>query len=215
MRFHYLALLFLTQIFAGSASATLISVTGPLSLRGGAPSIIVAPPDVNDGAASNIAQQGFDEVQNFVLVSSLAVDGGSIASGTTVSSHMIFLNNSSADGRTLNEHIGVKWTFDGVILGVMSEYTGSFEIPSSPFLGAPGTLYPLAVFNARGIESDDSYSFIGNVLTFNSRIRQPGDWIRVITATNSTDVPEPTTLLLLTGASALFAARRRKLQSRY
>ena len=190
------------------ASATFISVTGPNSLKGGTPAIIAAPTDVNDGAAFNLAQQGFNEVQNFLLVADLAVDGGVIAAGTVVSSHMIFLNNQPGDN-SLNENEGVAWTLDGNILGVMSEYSGSLEVASSAFLGAPGTAYPLATFNARGMEVDDSYSFLLNVITVNSRIRQPGDWIRVITAGTDTSIPEPASMLLLgSGMAGLLLARR-------
>ena len=196
IRFLVIALVF--SLTAIPAQATLISVSGPNSLRGAAAAIIAAPSDVNDGAANNLAQQGFDEIQNFVLFADIAVDGGTIPTGTTISSHMIFLNNSAADGKTLNEHIGVMWTFNGNVLGVMSDYTGSEEVATSSVLGAAGTAYPVATFNARGMEIDDSYSFLGSILTVNMRIRQPGDWIRVITASD-TRVPEPATALLLVG----------------
>ena len=198
MKTLFVAMSICSALIAKPANATLVSVTGPNSSRGVAAAIIAAPADVHDGAASNKAQQGFDEVQDFILLTALAVDGGSIAAGTSVSSHMIFLNNSVADGTTLNEHFNVQWTFNGNILGVMSDYTGTEEIGSSNFLGAPGTSYPTVSFNARGMEVDDSYSFVGNVLTVNMRIRQPGDWIRVITAGKCDySVPEPASVMLL------------------
>lgn len=194
-----------------SANAALVSVNGVVSLRGDTAAIIAAPADVTDGAAgaNALGQRGFNEVQNFMLPVNITLDGGvTIMAGTVISSHMIFLNNSVADASVLNRHLGVEWTFDGNILGVMSDQPGTLETATSSFLGAPGTIYPAVGFNARGIESDDSYSFLLNVLTFNSNIRQPGDWIRVITV-SSAPVPEPTTALLLGGSGLLGLLRRR------
>lgn len=198
---------------AAPANATLISVTGPNSLLGGTPSIIGAPGNVKDAGAYNFAPQGFDEVQSFVLTKDLAVDHGIIAAGTEVSSHMIFFNNSSGLGYTLNRDIGTKWTFDGDILGVMSDVYGRKEIASSSFLGAAGTIYPTVAFYARGLEpGEDSYSINGNVLTLNTHISQPGDWIRVVTASGgSAPVPEPMSLALV-GSGMLAAVRARKRQ---
>lgn len=174
------------------AQATLVSVSGPLSNRGDAAAIIAAPADANDDApgATNRGQEGFNERQDVLLTSALLVDGGSIAAGANVDSHMIFLNTAVGDGGAV--HLNVDWLFDGIILGVMSNSTGSLEVASSGLLGAPGTLYPAAAFAARGLESNDGYSGVGtNTLTVNMRVSEPGDWIRVIT------VPEPSALLLM------------------
>lgn len=115
-----------------TAHATLISVTGMNSRLGVPPAIIGAPADVNDDSSANTGMRGFDERQGVLLLADLSVDGGTIAADTTVDSHMIFLNT---EGYTLNTHTGVEWTFDGEILGVMSDSTGALEVASSPILG--------------------------------------------------------------------------------
>jgi hypothetical protein len=161
--------------------------------------IIAAPTSVIDDfpGAENTLIQGFDERQNVTLGANISVDSGTIAAGTVVSSHMIFLNSSG------NQNIAdiATFGFDGIILGVMSAYNGSLEIATTAELGAIGTAYPLATFNARGLESNnsgvlgsDGYTVTGNSLLVSMHVTEPGDWIRVVTAAN---VPEPATLALL------------------
>ena len=220
MRQKAIALLVLS-IFAIPAQASVISVSGGLASLGGVPnaggaaSIIAAPADINDDAAANTAQQGFNEVQNHLLTSNLAVDGGMIASGTMVNSHMIFLNTGPGNDGTLGEHFNVTWGFDGIILGVMSNSNGSLEVNSSSVLGAAGTSYPGAAFNARGMEGNplltncnvnDCYRVLGTDLLVTMRVTEPGDWIRVVTL-----VPEPGTITLLgLGLLGLGSMRRSK-----
>lgn len=196
-----------TCLIATPASAALVSVSGPASNLGTLAEILaVAPADVNDDAATNTGLQGFNEIQDFVLTSDLSIDGGSIGAGTRVDSHMIFLNTA---GNTFASHGDVDWTFDGDILGTLSNFNGSLEVASSGDLGAPGTIYPLAAFAARGLEGNDDISFVGNVLTTNFRVTEPGDWVRVITAS---PVPLPAALpLFATGLGLIgFMAARRK-----
>jgi hypothetical protein len=189
--------------FALSANATLIGVNAVTSSAGDMAAIIAAPPDIGDDAATNTAQQGFNELQGVTLVANLPVDGG-VITPQTVNSQMIFLNS---EGDTTLNHIGVDWTFDGIILGVMSDTGGTLEAGSNSILGALGTTYPGA-FSLRGFESNDSYSGIGtNVLTVNMNVIEPGDWIRVVTA----PIPEPGTILLLgSGILGIAVAGRRK-----
>lgn len=183
---------------ARQADALLISVSGDTSTLGAFPQIIPAPLSIHDDAAINLGMQGFDERQGVLLLSGLAVDGGIVASGTLVNSHIIYLDQGEDLVPDLNEHLNVKWTFDGLIIGIMSDWTGSMEAASSSFLGAAGTLYP-AAFNGRGLEladrfrQPDGYAINGNELTVSMWVIEPGDWIRVVTK----PVPEPSTLLLL------------------
>ena len=149
----------------------------------GGPAIIPAPPSVIDDppGATNTAQQAFNERQGVVLPAPLEVDPGGafIPAGTVVDSHMIFLNTI---GNVFATDQNVVWTFDGPIVGVMSNGNGSLEVASSGLLGAVGTTYPPATFGARGLESNDSY-LVGpaNTITVSMLVTEPGDWIRVVT----------------------------------
>jgi hypothetical protein len=174
------------SVMAGQANADLIGVAGPLSSAGTAPSIIPNPPVAGNAAVTNLGQEGFDEVQDYVTFAAYSMDAGVLAAGSFVDSHMIFLNNPGGGGIT---HNGVVWTFSNPIIGVMSDYTGSLEVASTGYLGAAGTSYPTTAFDARGMEGTDSYFFAAgsNQLTVNMGVSQPGDWIRVVT--HATPVP--------------------------
>ena len=115
-RFACLAVAAAGLLFApGPAAAKIILVNGAFD----ASRIIAPPADVTDDppGATNTMQQGFDEMQNVLLGADLTVDGGVIAAGTRVNSHMIFLNTEGF--AAVRET--VRWTFDGTILGVMSD----------------------------------------------------------------------------------------------
>jgi hypothetical protein len=197
---------------AAPAGATIISVIGPNSSMGVAPAIIGAPAHLLDDVVTNMGMQGFDEAQDVVTSMAYAIDGGILAAGTSVDSHMIFLNSA---GSTLLTHSNVIWTFSGAILGIMSNTPGTMEAASTGELGNPLTNYtvtfigsgPAAPFPNRGLEGADSYLILApNQLRVSMRVSEPGDWIRVVT------VPEPGMLGLI-GAGLLglgFRARRQK-----
>jgi hypothetical protein len=163
-------------------AVVLIAVTGQAkaALIDG-PDIITAPASVINNApgAENDHQQAFDERQGVLLTEPLAVDGGTIAAGKRVNSHMIFLNTP---GLLHVSDPGEVWTFDGPVLGVMSDPNGALEFASTPILGDPNTTYPDHTFFARGLEDNDSYVVGGNEITVSMQVVEPGDWIRVVTA---------------------------------
>lgn len=74
-----------SMMIASNANAVLVSTNGSLSSANVAASIITAPADVRDDAATNQAIQAFDEVVGFELLAALNVDGGTIAAGTHAS----------------------------------------------------------------------------------------------------------------------------------
>ena len=173
-----------------------------------------------DDNVTNSGMQAFNEAQGVVTTVAHAIDGGgTIAVGTLVDSHMIFLNSV---GNTPVSHYNVTWTFSGTILGIMSNRSGTMEANSTFELGAPGTNYTVgagaAPFDARGLEasqscgtnmSNDGYSIIApNQLCVGMYVTEPGDWIRVVTAAVPLPAAFPLLLAALGGLGLI--ARRRK-----
>ena len=162
------------------AGAAILAVDGPPSSRGEAAAIIEAPPSVHDDAFFADAMRGFDERQGVVLRKKLLVDGGSVAAGTAVDSHLIFLS-PYPDHPT--RHVAVTWRFSGQVLGVMSDTHCSLQMLSDPLLGNPGTQYPgRSAFRGMERRLGDHYEPEGASLTVTMTVPQLGDWIRVITA---------------------------------
>ena len=169
---------------AGATHAAILAVDGPPSSRGEAAAIIEAPPSVHDDAFFADAMRGFNERQGVVLREKLLVDGGSVAAGTAVDSHLIFLS-PYPDHPT--RHVAVTWRFSGAVLGVMSDTHCSLQMRSDPLLGNPGTQYPgRSAFRGMERRLGDYYAFDGETLTVTMTVPQLGDWIRVITAAGHT-----------------------------
>lgn len=174
-------------VAANQTNAAIVSVSGPPSSAGVLPVIIPAPANILNSVVSNLGMEGFNEAQDVMTTVAHGIDsGGPIPAGTLVDSHMIFLNKPDDIGGGLS-HIRVVWTFDGPVIGVMSDGGGFLEAASTFELGAPGTNYTVgpagqvAPYPARGMEGGDSYTVAGNQITVNMGVSQPGDWIRVIT----------------------------------
>jgi len=218
-------ILSLTGLAAPAAQASIISVSGPDSTAGIAPSVIAAPSDLLDDAIAVDGMKGFDEAQGVVTTSDYQMDFGvTLAAGTRVDSHMIFLN--SVGPASVMQYQAL-WTFDGLILGVMSDRFGLFEFSSTPELGAPGTNYsttfpgsgPAAPFEYRGLERNlggngqgDGYAVNGNQILVDMFVTEPGDWIRVVTASPDVrnEVPAPAAGALLALGLLGFARVRRR-----
>ena len=191
------------------ASAVLMSFQAQAAIVSG-PDIIAAV-SVQEDSPTNTAQQGFDELQGVVLSRTINVDGGTIAKGTKVDSHLIFLNTQGgtrADDRK-------RWVFSGDIIGVMSNESGSLMNDSNDLLAAfndyftTGSSLP---FNAAGLEQNniatgDGYTVLGAVLDLRMVVTEPGDWIRVVTVS---EVPVPAALWLFAPALMGFLGLRRK-----
>jgi len=194
---------------AAPANAMLVGTNG---IQGA--SIIDAPTDITGQGATNVVIQAFNEAAGVILGHDLAVDGGSIAAGRMVDSHMIFLNTPegiSASGGFSALGL-VSFTFAKKILGVMSDSKGILEIASSylpgtldHYLGADGTTYPLDWYYSRGMERTDHYNVGGKTINLRMGVTSPGDWIRVVTVS---PVPLPATFWLFAGALGVLGLNR-------
>ncbi|MDJ0772794.1 MAG: PEP-CTERM sorting domain-containing protein [Mastigocoleus sp. MO_167.B18] len=185
---------------ASPAQAAILGVS-----EGG--TIIDAPESTLPNATVSDKMQGFNEKQNIFLEDDLAVKGSFIQAGTLVNSHMIFLDSEQS---SFLRKENIKWTFDGEILGIMSDSGGNLENASQSLLGLEDTTYNK--FGARGLEGGDSYSIKGEELILTMQVTSPGDWIRVVTRATPESVPEPTSMLGLfaIGAFGTFSSLKRK-----
>lgn len=200
---------------ASPANAMLVGTNGVQGAQ-----IIGAPTDITSNGAHNSVIQAFDEAADIVLGADLAVDGGFIAAGKRIASHMIFLNSPNGEPVSAGfSGLGlITFTFKMKILGVMSDSKGLLEIASSyvpgtltHFLGAEGTTYPLDWFYSRGLERTDRYAVDGKTIGLRMGVTNQGDWVRVVTAS---PVPLPASVwALLLALAALGLQRLRRPQT--
>ncbi|GFE52079.1 hypothetical protein So717_38320 [Roseobacter cerasinus] len=145
----------------------------------------------------------FNEKQSITLGADLVTDiGGTIAAGTTISSHYVFFDPASEsfqDGYV---------DFDSNILGII---TSVDLLIDSDFLGADDVTYLSP--DLRGIEAPDDVSIDpGNLsrVLVDWAANDPGDYIRIITGIEPAVIPIPATGLLLVGGLGLMAMTRRR-----
>ena len=192
-------------------SALLLSVSAQAALVGVAgDGEIIAAVSVQEDSPTNTLQQGFNEKQGVLLGSAVNVDGGgTVAAGTRVDSHLIFLN-SRGNTRIDTE---ARWGFDGNIVGVMSDAGGLLMTATDSLFAAFNDYFTTgssAPFTAQGLEGSDGYSVSGNTLELSMLVTEPGDWIRVLTVSQ---VPVPAALFLFAPALLGFLGLRRKVSS--
>lgn len=214
-----------SALFTMPVSATIMNVleNAGMSSASVSASKIAAPGSILDDNVTNMAMQGFDEAQGVVMTVAYSTDGGgSILAGSLVDSHMIFLYSAGSGSLW---HFDVTWSFDGIIIGVMSDQPGVLEAASTNELGSPTTLYPTTGateppadpgalpgagfgvfkgFGARGIEGNNGpfgpFPKDGYLISLDGRSITVG-----MSVTEPGDwlrvvtrrVPEPTTVLLL------------------
>ena len=206
MKFLKYAIAGFAASFAFSGAASAATITG---LMGS--SVIAAPATVGEDTPTNTEIQAFNEGVDILLALDLAVDAGVIAAGTRVDSHMIFLN-------TLNDLLvtdTASYSFSETILGVMSDQDGDNLFDSDDILSGTIDYIGGNYGDNRGLEDNDSndfYSIVGlNQFNIGMRVTEPGDWVRVITASSVSAVPVPAGLILLpTALFGLRTLRRRK-----
>ena len=200
-------LLLTAMLFAANSQAALVAVSGKGK--------IVSPKSVQEDYPVNWKQWGFDEQQGVVLTRDVDVDDTTILKGTKVDSHLIFLNSKGK--KKLKKT--AKWTFDGDIIGVMSDRYGTLINKSNDLFAAFGDYFTKGKtlpFKGAGFEgSIDDYllnSFgAPTMLKVTMKVREPGDWIRVLTLSKDVSpVPVPAAAWLLAPALIGFMGLRKK-----
>lgn len=191
--------------FAAAHSVSAAVVDGMVTSGPGVFEEIVDPTGLSVGDNNQQSDNlfAFNEKQNFKLTSDLETDiGGTISSGTVVSSHYVFFDPVRGFQEGFVD-------FDGPIIGIM---TSVGTLLSSDFLGLDSVDYLSPAL--RGLESGDAVSINGgddSRLLVDWFASTPGDYIRVLTEGDLGVVPIPASgALLLGGLGLAVAARRRR-----
>jgi hypothetical protein len=196
---------------AAPAGAAVVSMSGPLSSLGAAAQIIATPSEVFDDALTSDGIAAFNEKQGIVLPVDVTTDAGTLAAGTRLDSHIVFMNGVTGKKLTHGSLANpVEILFSGPILGIITN-PGTIGI-SSAILGLSSATYD-APFALIGDEAHDYLSFSGSILSLALKTWKPGDWIRVVTLAPVAPpaVPLPAAgLLLIAGLGGLATLRSRK-----
>ncbi len=182
---------------------------------------IVNPPSVQEDSVlsryqNKYYQFGFNEAQGVTLDRTIKIRGGTIAKGTKVDSHLIFLNSKGKTDVTKK----ATWEFSGDVLGVMTDSLGK-DMAATNDLFAYGKYFqevtdhdPIGSqqwFKNLGLEGGGDFAnYSSNFLKLGMHVTEPGDWIRVITVSA---VPIPAALFLFAPALLGFLGLRRKVSS--
>lgn len=203
-------------LLIGSASAAIIggTITTTTANSAGAVFAQLGPQAMVGGVGIPVAGKnvmGMNERTGVTLGGPLAVDGGMLATGTKVDSHIVWSNFTATSG------IVAKVQFAHKILGIITTSQGALNYlgASNPVVGLLTTTY----LNANNWGMENGAVFAGlregvvisgtNEITFTSTGMGP-DYVRVLTA-----VPEPGSVAILSlGAVGLIAAGYRRRRNR-
>jgi hypothetical protein len=182
--------------FAGAASAAVINCSASVTCVVGTP----ASGTVGNNSINENVLYAFDEQQNVLLGSALNIDvvAGSIAAGVRVASHYLAFDPPPPRTRAVEATV----TFNRKILGLI--ITKANLDASNAVVGLSSIFYDTD--RLIGLELGDTVSFSNDMTTLNWRASDPGDHIRVITAS----VPLPAGGLLLIGGLGALVLMRRK-----